>query len=162
MTFLKNIIEEGFFEETESCLVFYPDGKYVAGKIKSYIIQSDDDKQNIYLFLKRSSIYSLTVILFCPLVLFGSMPFSELVFHDYGDLISLVIASIIIIVFRIWYDYKVKKITTGFDKIISRRKFREVKFGWKMWLLGFIFAFLFVLEGIIAKSGATHFINSLK
>jgi hypothetical protein len=140
----------------------HTDGKYIAGKIKSFKITSADDRQTIYNFLKRITIYSFILILLFPIILFGSIPFLELIFPGFGVVISLVITSTIIIFFRIWYDHMIKKITTGLDKFISRRKLSEIKFSWKMWLLGFFGAFLIVLEGVIAHSGVTYLINSLK
>jgi len=156
------MIIDFYFEDKDSNVVFCPDGKYKAGKFNSYIIKPEDDRQTVDQFLNKVTVYSFILILLFPIVLFGSIPFSELIFPQFGYLVSLIITFIIIIIFVIWYQHKVNKITKGFNKLTSRRKFSEVSFTWKMWLLGFIFTFIIVVEGLIAYSVATNVINTLK
>jgi len=163
MSFLSNIIEDGFFEEADSKVYFYPDGKYRFGKIKSYIITSLDERQIVNLFLKKTTIYSLIIIFLLPIIYFGSMPFADLVFGEFGFLFSWIIATSIIFIFVVFYDRKVKKMAKGFEMIIFRRKFTDIKMmNWKMLVLGFILAFIIVFEGYLSRSGAEYLINILK
>ncbi len=156
------MIIDFYFEEKDSHVVFCPDGKYKAGKYNSYIIKSENDRQTVHQFLKKVTVYSFILILLFPIVLFGSMPFSELIFPQFGDLVSIIITYIVIIIFLIWYKHNVNKITKGFDKLTSRRKFSVLSFTWKMWLLGFIFTVIIIVEGLIAYSVAKNIINTLK
>jgi len=74
MTFFNIDIKKNYFDNTESNIIFYPEGKFRIGKVKVYYLKSDDDVQKLLLFLKKVYKLTIIVILLTVAILFGSLP----------------------------------------------------------------------------------------
>ena len=162
MSFITTDIKKSYFEETESNIIFYPDGKIRFGKVKTYYLKSDDDVQILLSFLEKFNKLSIIFILVSIAILFGSLPFSFYIFGDLGLFPSLIIGSAVIIVFRRWYDHRINQLTSSFEMVPSYRRIRDIKIGVKKLVIGFILACIVVIEGYVILTGAQVLLNNLK
>jgi len=129
MKFIKTTIEETYFEETRSGFIFHPNGNSRAGKTKAYVIPTDGDKSNLFSFLKKQMVWSYLFILSLPLIGFGTFFFLKFILPEMESSTSGIVSYGVVFfspcVFRLWYDRRVKKMTTGWSCLIAYMTYDE-------------------------------------
>lgn len=125
----------------------------------AYEIRTDDDKDNIFLFLKKQMVWSYLFILVLPLIGFGTFFFLKLTLpgidRSVSGFISYGVVFVSPLIFRLWYDSRVKKNTTGWPHLIVYRTYEEAmcnlysKTKWTTWVLASIACILMILQCMI-------------
>jgi len=156
MKLIETIIKEASFEETRSGLIFYPDGKARSGRMMGYVIRTDAEKNEAFSFLKKKMICSYAFILSLPLLGFGAFCFLQLALPQIkasaSGIISFGVVFFSPLVYRLWYDRRVRKITNGWPKEMGYQTYGQainnlyLNTHWAMWVLGIIACFGLVLE----------------
>ncbi|MBN2685735.1 MAG: hypothetical protein JXR40_10685 [Pontiellaceae bacterium] len=159
MKFIEDSIEQNFFEETRYGWIFHPAGRACAGKIKAYVVRTDDDKSQALSFLKNQMFWSYLFILLLPLIgfelyslighIFPETERSTRFFVSFGTIFIMPCA------YRLWYDHRVKDITTGWPSLIVHRTYGEAmdhlfsKNNSTSWALAAIAIALLIIECLI-------------
>jgi membrane protein insertase Oxa1/YidC/SpoIIIJ len=100
--------------------------------------------------------------LLIPIIHSISMALSDLFFPEFRSLPSVIIIYAIIIIYFLWYNHKIKKITRAFETRISNKKFADININRKMMIIGFIFAIMIIVEGLLVYSLTKHLISTLQ
>lgn len=130
--FTKKDIQKLYFEEFDNETLFFPEGTYKSGEMNAYVVESDEDRELIYSFMKKEGIYfTIHVLLLMVAVILGlqaSRQFTTFIF-------AFVFASIYWPVYHFRINKKLKNVKRiKVDKDTKLSKALALTLHWKVWL----------------------------